>query len=58
MMISGGPSLTPEEQSLKSFWTALQVAEKQHEKRGLQFGQAMCGYLNQRRITKHGQRRK
>jgi hypothetical protein len=33
-----------EEQNIKSVWTALQVAEKQTEKRGLQFGQAMYEY--------------
>lgn len=37
-------SLTPEEQKIKSLWTALQVAEKQNKKRGLQFGEAMYEY--------------
>jgi len=35
---------TSEEQNIKSLWTGLQVAEKQNEKRGLQFGQAMYEY--------------
>lgn len=35
---------TIEEQQIKSLWTALQVAEGQREKRGLQFGQAVCEY--------------
>lgn len=33
-----------EEQQIKSLWTALQVAEGQREKRGLQFGQAVFEY--------------
>ncbi len=32
------------EQKIKSLYTALQVADKQQEKRGLQFGQAMYKY--------------
>jgi len=35
------PPETIEEHNIKSLWTALQVAEKQIDKRGLQFGQAM-----------------
>jgi hypothetical protein len=35
---------TIEEQQIKSLWTALQVAEGQREKRGLQFGQAVYEY--------------
>lgn len=35
---------TIEEQNIKSLWTALRVAEKQTERRGLQFGQAMYEY--------------
>jgi hypothetical protein len=35
---------TIEEQIIKSLWTALQVAEGQIKKRGLQFGQAMYEY--------------
>lgn len=32
---------TMEEQQIKSLWTALQVAERQTEKRGIQFGEAV-----------------
>src|SRR5437016_6298149 len=35
---------TTEEQHIKSLWTALQVAENQIEKGGLQFGEAMYEY--------------
>jgi hypothetical protein len=38
------PTLSAEEQKVKSLWTALQVAEGQLEKRGLPFGQAMYEY--------------
>ena len=33
-----------EEQKIKVLWTALQVADKQQEKRGIEFGQAMYEY--------------
>lgn len=35
---------TKDEQNIKSLWTALQVAEQQVGKRGLQFGEAMYEY--------------
>ena len=35
---------TPEERNIHSLWTLLRVNEKQIEKRGLQFGQAMYEY--------------
>lgn len=34
-------TFTPEELKIQNLWTALQVADKQQEKRGLQFGQAL-----------------
>ena len=33
-------TFTPEELKIQNLWTALQVADKQQEKRGIQFGQA------------------
>lgn len=41
---SESQTATKEEQNIKSLWTALQVAEQQVGKRGLQFGQAMYEY--------------
>lgn len=44
-------TLSREEKNILLLWTALQVADKQQEKRGLQFGKAMYEY----RETHHAQ---
>lgn len=45
---------SPPEENLKSLWTALCVAEKQREKRGLQFGQALYEYREKSEVVQGG----
>jgi len=47
-------TLAPEEKHIQSLWTALQVASKQVEKRGLQFGQAVYEYRAESEVVSGG----
>jgi len=48
------PDLTPEERQIKALWTALQVAERQQEKKGLQFGQVVYEFRAKSEVVSGG----
>jgi transposase-like protein len=54
MSTTSATQITAEEQNIKICWTALQVAEKQLQKRGLAFGQAVSEYRAKSEVVQGG----
>lgn len=54
MRATGTQTDTVEEQKIRSSWSALQVADKQLEKRGLQFGEVLYEFREQSEVVPGG----
>jgi hypothetical protein len=54
MSTTSATQITADEQNIQSLWTALQVAEKQLQKRGLAFGQAVSEYRAKSEVVQGG----